>query len=211
MDVKELYEKIYGSFAFLTLAARNEHFEQFKAFADSLYKNNFEIVERMVPALPPLRPKQPSFTVITDGACSGNPGPGGWAYHITMHEEFKCYRYDERLYKGSGRRSDTTNNGMELEAVIQALGKILWMTMPVNPIVTVITDSKYVIGAMTLGWKLSKNMEFITALKARVAKCEAVIWQHISEVEDELSIRLHSVIDRAAKREAHGKVGFPEK
>ena len=48
----------------------------------------------------------------TDGGCSGNPGPGAWAYVM---------RYDSRLKEASGFEADTTNNRMELQAVIEAL------------------------------------------------------------------------------------------
>lgn len=51
--------------------------------------------------------------VHTDGGCSGNPGPGAWAYVM---------RYDSRLKEVSGFEADTTNNRMELRAVIEALG-----------------------------------------------------------------------------------------
>ncbi|MEN6399620.1 MAG: ribonuclease H [Rectinema sp.] len=52
------------------------------------------------------------FVVYTDGGCSHNPGPGAWAFLI---------RYGERLYEDSGFEAETTNNRMELMAVIRAL------------------------------------------------------------------------------------------
>ena len=77
-------------------------------------------------------------TLYTDGACSGNPGPGGWGSIL--------------LYKGaekelSGYAEETTNNRMELMAVIKGLNAI---TEPCK--VTVYTDSAYVHNAFKKGW-----------------------------------------------------------
>lgn len=79
--------------------------------------------------------------IYTDGACSGNPGKGGWGAIL--------------VYKGvekeiSGADADTTNNRMELTAVIEAL-KIL--KEPCN--VTLTTDSKYVCDAINQKWVYS--------------------------------------------------------
>ncbi len=59
----------------------------------------------------------PLVHLFTDGACSGNPGPGGWAFilrHITSGKEMES----------SGAAEDTTNNRMELQAVIEGLKKL---------------------------------------------------------------------------------------
>ena len=79
-----------------------------------------------------------AVTIYTDGACSGNPGPGGWAAIL--------------FYKGvekeiSGGEPETTNNRMELTAVIRAL-KLLKEPCTVE----VYTDSQYVSKAITEGW-----------------------------------------------------------
>ncbi len=77
-------------------------------------------------------------TVYTDGACSGNPGPGGWGAILD---------YKGKRKELSGGEAQTTNNRMELTAVIEALGALK------EPcVVTVITDSKYVSDGITLGW-----------------------------------------------------------
>ncbi len=82
-----------------------------------------------------------TVTIYTDGACSGNPGPGGWGA-ILMYGRFK-----KEL---SGGEAETTNNRMELTAVISALEALkepcrveLW------------SDSKYVLDALSLGWAAS--------------------------------------------------------
>ena len=79
-----------------------------------------------------------SVTVYTDGACSGNPGPGGWGAILE-------YRGIEKEL--SGAEAETTNNRMELTAVIRALE---CLKEPCR--VTLWSDSKYVVDALTLGW-----------------------------------------------------------
>ena len=77
-------------------------------------------------------------TIYTDGACSGNPGPGGWGVTLS---------YKGHKKELSGGERQTTNNRMELTAVIEGLSAL---TRPCR--VNVVTDSKYVVDAITLGW-----------------------------------------------------------
>ena len=77
-------------------------------------------------------------TIYTDGACSGNPGPGGWGA-ILMYKDVKK--------EISGGCQDTTNNIMELTAVIEAL-KLLKFPCEVQ----VYSDSSYVVNAFLQGW-----------------------------------------------------------
>jgi len=79
-----------------------------------------------------------TVTLITDGACSGNPGPGGWAALL---------RYKDREKLLSGGEAQTTNNRMELMAVISGL-----LALKRACEVHIITDSKYVMEAFTKGW-----------------------------------------------------------
>jgi len=91
-------------------------------------------------------------TIYTDGACSGNPGPGGWGAVI----------FDERQKQNniSGAVKDTTNNRMELMAPIMALKKI-----KTKSDITIFTDSTYVKNGITEwikkweknGWKTSNK------------------------------------------------------
>ncbi len=76
--------------------------------------------------------------IYTDGACSGNPGPGGWGTIL---------RFGEHEKELSGGEAITTNNRMELSAVIAGLSAL---KEPCK--VTVVTDSKYVSDAVTFGW-----------------------------------------------------------
>lgn len=81
--------------------------------------------------------------IFTDGACSGNPGPGGWAALL---------RFGEHEKEISGGEAKTTNNRMELSAVIAALSAL---KCPCK--VTLTTDSKYVVDSITKGW--AKNWQ----------------------------------------------------
>ncbi len=76
--------------------------------------------------------------IFTDGACKGNPGPGGWGAIL---------RYKGVEKEISGGEADTTNNRMELTSVIKALELL---KEPCE--VTLYTDSQYVANALTLGW-----------------------------------------------------------
>lgn len=80
--------------------------------------------------------------IFTDGSCLGNPGVGGWAAKLIL------YRNEEQLYKIlKGSKKSTTNNEMELTAVVEGLKAI---KKPVN--IEVYSDSAYVINTMTRGW-----------------------------------------------------------
>ncbi len=77
-------------------------------------------------------------TVYTDGACSGNPGPGGWGAIL---------EYNGRRKELSGGEKETTNNRMELLAAISALSALKEPCA-----VTLYTDSQYFSNAINLGW-----------------------------------------------------------
>ena len=76
--------------------------------------------------------------IFTDGACSGNPGPGGWGAIL---------KYGDNVKELSGGEAKTTNNRMEMSAVIASLSAL---KEPCR--VTLTSDSKYVIDAVTKGW-----------------------------------------------------------
>ncbi|MDQ3701322.1 MAG: ribonuclease HI [Chloroflexota bacterium] len=82
--------------------------------------------------------EQQAVTIYTDGACLGNPGPGGYGV-VLLHAG--------RRTELSGGYRRTTNNRMELLAVIAGL-----RTLPRRCVVTVYTDSRYVADAMSKGW-----------------------------------------------------------
>ena len=77
-------------------------------------------------------------TIYTDGACSGNPGPGGWAAVLL---------YKNQRKEISGAKKETTNNEMEITAVLQGL-KMLKFPCDVE----VYSDSAYVVNTFSKGW-----------------------------------------------------------
>lgn len=85
--------------------------------------------------------KMKEINIYTDGACSGNPGPGGWGAVLV-------YKENEKQLSGSDK--NTTNNRMEMTAVIEALKAL---KKPCK--VTLTTDSKYVCDAINKGWVYS--------------------------------------------------------
>ena len=80
----------------------------------------------------------PTVTLYTDGACSGNPGPGGWGAIL---------RFKGSEKELAGGESQTTNNRMELTAVIKGLEGLTQRCR-----VTVYSDSRYVVDAVNKGW-----------------------------------------------------------
>ncbi len=103
-------------------------------------------------------------TIYTDGACSGNPGPGGWAAILIAGN------YRKEL---SGGEANTTNNRMELEGVINGLRAL---TRPCN--VTIYSDSAYVVNAFNQNW-LDKWMKngWKNSAKAEVANSD--LWKEL--------------------------------
>jgi ribonuclease HI len=118
----------------------------------------------------PLEPRAGEVLVWTDGACSGNPGPGGWAAIVVWpdgeHEEL------------SGGEPHTTNNRMEYTAALEAL-----RSLPAGTRVCVVTDSRLMLDSMTKwlagwkrkGWKTAgggpvKNQDLVRALDAELAR-----------------------------------------
>lgn len=85
-------------------------------------------------------PEGPEVHIYADGACSGNPGPGGWGAVL------KCPELDKEKNMSGAERA-TTNNRMELTAVIEGLSAL---RKPCRVVVT--TDSRYVVDAFRQGW-----------------------------------------------------------
>ena len=104
-------------------------------------------------------------TIYTDGACSGNPGPGGWAAILIAGN------YKKEL---SGGEANTTNNRMELAGVINGLRAL---TRPCN--VTIFSDSAYVVNAFNQNWidKWMKN-GWKNSAKAEVANSD--LWKELA-------------------------------
>jgi len=132
----------------------------------------------------------PDLFAYTDGACSGNPGPGGWGVLLRATEGDVIVK--ERTL--SGGEPDTTNNRMELLAAINALEAL---AKPSS--ITIVTDSAYVKNGVTSwihGWKRNG---WKTAAKKPVKNVE--LWQRLEEAQAR-----HSVTWEWVK----GHAGHPE-
>jgi len=138
--------------------------------------------------------------IFTDGACKGNPGPGGWG---------AIMKYGDHVKELNGYSAETTNNIMELTAVIEALKSL---TRPCAIILT--TDSNYVKNGITewihswkkKGWKTAnkkpvKNKEFWLQLDAEVQRHQ-IKWKwvkaHSGHPENE---RADELANEAVKKE----------
>ncbi len=110
---------------------------------------------------------RPTVEIFTDGACSGNPGPGGWGAVLRLgeHEKELC-----------GGERETTNNRMELTAVIEALQALKFPCQ-----VRLTTDSQYVAKAINEGWLENwKARGWRTAGKSPVKNVD--LWQTLDEL-----------------------------
>lgn len=101
--------------------------------------------------------------LYTDGACSPNPGLGGWA---------AIFIIDGKIYKHCGYLENTTNNIMEITAVIKGLQYIKNFTDEVE----ILTDSQYVVCTMTQGWKKNKNQELWSQLDKELKNFTNIKW-----------------------------------
>jgi ribonuclease HI len=139
--------------------------------------------------------------VFTDGGCSGNPGPGGWAYVI---------KADGTVRERWGAEASTTNNRMELSAVIAALETVLADRSLADRPVTVYTDSQYVQKGITAwivswrrnGWRTAakepvKNKELWQALDGLAARLP-VTWRWVKgHAGNELNERCDALTQEA--------------
>ena len=123
--------------------------------------------------------------IFTDGACSGNPGPGGWGAILRWRD------HEKELYGGE---AETTNNRMEMMAVICALEAL---TEPCN--VTITTDSKYVLQGMTEWLENWKQRNWQTAAKKPVLNVD--LWKRLDQAASEHQIQWHWVKGHSGHRE----------
>ena len=130
--------------------------------------------------------EEDAIKIYTDGACSGNPGPGGWGAVLIK---------DHHRKEINGGAAETTNNRMELQAAIEALQALKYE--PSN--VILYTDSNYVKGGIT-GWlKNWKRNGWKTADKKPVKNED--LWRALDKIETR-----HNVTWRWVK----GHAGHPE-
>ena len=116
--------------------------------------------------------------IYTDGACSGNPGPGGWGAVL---------RYNGREKEISGGEEQTTNNRMELTAVIAALE-----CLKEPCAVELYSDSKYVIDALSKGWAVSwRKKGWIKSDKKPALNVD--LWDRLLKLTEAHEMRYHWV------------------
>jgi ribonuclease HI len=133
----------------------------------------------------PHKPSRPHVTIFTDGACAGNPGPGGWGVILMSGAHRK---------ELSGGAADTTNNRMELMAAISALEAL---KQPAR--VDIHTDSEYVqkgISAWITGWKRNG---WRTSTKQPVKNAE--LWQRLDAAQARHEVHWHWVRGHAGHAE----------
>ena len=128
----------------------------------------------------------PKIFAYTDGACSGNPGPGGWGV-ILQAKENSIVVKELELYGGE---KETTNNRMELMAAISSLEGLEKSTK-----LTIITDSNYVKGGVTEWIKNWKKNNWKTANKKDVKNID--LWKRLDQARSK-----HEVIWKWVKGHA---------
>lgn len=116
--------------------------------------------------------------IFTDGSCLGNPGPGGWAAILF---EGKAEKPTTIL---RGNEPDTTNNRMEMIAVIEALRFISENHLQQSEI-NLYSDSALVINTLKLGWKRKANID---------------LWEELDELNEELSVKYNWVEGHAKNK-----------
>ena len=126
------------------------------------------------------------IVIFTDGACSGNPGPGGWGVVL---------RYGNREKELSGGEAMTTNNRMELTAAIMGLSALKEPCA-----VKLVTDSKYVAEAIDKGWARSWQKNGWKKADKKPA-LNSDLWQRLLELLDVHTVNIEWV---------KGHAGHPE-
>ena len=128
----------------------------------------------------PLEPRAGEAVVWTDGACRGNPGPGGWAAIVIPADGGDPIEL-------SGGEPHTTNNRMEYAAAVAGL-----RSLPAGSQACIVTDSRLMLDSMTkwiTGWKRKgwrtaggdpvKNQDLVKALDAEIARHASVRWHWV--------------------------------
>jgi ribonuclease HI len=139
-----------------------------------------------------------NIDLFTDGACSGNPGPGGWGLII---------RYGRHEKELNGGTAQTTNNRMELQAVIEGLSALKEKCH-----VTIHTDSKYVMDGVTKYLVNWKTRGWRTADKKEVKNID--LWQQLDQLLPQHDIHWvwvkgHSGHTENERADALARAGIP--
>lgn len=128
--------------------------------------------------------KENKIEIYTDGSCLGNPGPGGWGVLILINDDKSI----KNIAQFSGSEPQTTNNRMEMIAIIKALQ---WLHENFKPAelqnlqITIYSDSSLLISTLNLGWKRKANLD---------------LWQQIDKLRAWLNIKWNWVKAHAANK-----------
>jgi ribonuclease HI len=146
----------------------------------------------------PVEQRAGEALVWTDGACRGNPGPGGWAAIVVMPDGGAPVEL-------SGGAGHTTNNRMEYTAALEGL-----RSLPDRSRACVVTDSRLMLDSMTKwiggwkrrGWRTAtgdpvKNQDLVLALEAQIARHEQVRWHWVRGHETGAAHAHKALNDRA--------------
>ena len=147
----------------------------------------------------PVEAREGEFLVWTDGACRGNPGPGGWAAIVVGA--------GEEPVELAGHAPQTTNNRMEYTAALEGL-----RSLPPGSRACIVTDSRLMLDSMTKwitgwkrrGWKTAggdpvKNQDLVRALEAEIGRHAAVRWHWVRGHETGAE-HAHKVLNDRADR-----------
>lgn len=156
-------------------------------------------------------------TIYTDGSCSKNPGPGGWAAIIN---------FDNKVKQISGGNPETTNNQMELQAVIEALDYVVKLTNNCSKKeqihIQIYSDSAYVINAINQGWLYRwrlmkwktvkgddvKNKDLWQSLYLHIAKIKVTGYElTFKKVKGHSGNPLNEAVDKLAKEQVFKIIG----
>jgi ribonuclease HI len=145
-----------------------------------------------------VEPLEGEILVWTDGACRGNPGPGGWAAIVVPAGGGEPVEL-------SGGERHTTNNRMEYTAALEGL-----RALPDGSLACIVTDSRLMLDSMTKwihgwkrkGWKTAggapvKNQDLVTALDAEIARHTEVRWHWVRGHETGAEHAYKALNDRA--------------
>lgn len=135
---------------------------------------------------------QAKFEIYTDGSCIGNPGPGGWGVLI--------FKEGQEVAAFSGNEPHTTNNRMEMMAIIQALKWLHKNEDPSKTQTTVYSDSNLIIQTLNKGWKKKAN----TDLWAEMEKLTAwlpIKWVWVkAHADNQYNNRVDELAQEAARK-----------
>ncbi|MEE2971601.1 MAG: ribonuclease H [Planctomycetota bacterium] len=121
-----------------------------------------------------------SFHLYTDGGCAPNPGPGGWAFVL---------QGSDGVVERFGGEPDSTNNRMELTAVIRGFEAALEAAQGARPALELVADSQYVLKGLTEwmpGWKSNNWTRKVSGRRKPVLNVD--LWQRLDELRQSIDL-----------------------